>query len=587
MYLDVDGDGVYSQSDSHAIIGAGSGPMTVDVYLSTNSSYGGPEFSCSDSPEGGPGLNSYTVNLYSFDAPLLFENVQNEIPGWVETTPLTTYPYALTVGYSGFRTLPPGTYHLLRMTVTALPTTLSAGCPAIGIVPSSCYSPPGIVTSFGSDCPGVEGDGVLRYGEDWYGYSALTPCTDNTGRAPQIACPASVEGEEGKGISFSASVIDPDCDSHPMFAEGLPAGATLSNPGPFVMGQASQTLSWTPAPGQAGAYSIQFYVTDPDPFNFRDRLATCTTQVTVRPANSSPTARAGGPYSGVQGVGIWFNGSGSSDPDGDALTYVWSFGDGKTGVGAEVLHTYVSAASTPYVVALTVSDGSLADGDTTLANVRDTFPATVFYPRDLNYIFPQILPTWVWFESADATFMVRDAVLSSVSMGFNGATIRTNCKSGGGGDVNRNGTPDARACFARHDLRDLFAGLPNGKNDVTITLDGDLATGGAFHGSALVHVIKLGFLGAGALAAVSPNPLNPQAKLTFVTTQPGAALVQVFDINGRLVRTLMPEQSLAPGIHEILVDGRNEQGNRLASGIYYYRVRSNDGVTKGAFAVLK
>jgi flagellar hook assembly protein FlgD len=62
--------------------------------------------------------------------------------------------------------------------------------------------------------------------------------------------------------------------------------------------------------------------------------------------------------------------------------------------------------------------------------------------------------------------------------------------------------------------------------------------------------------------------------------------VQVFDLNGRLVRNLMAEQSLSPGIHEVTVDGRNEQGNRLASGVYYYRVRSM-GITKGTFVMLK
>lgn len=49
----------------------------------------------------------------------------------------------------------------------------------------------------------------------------------------------------------------------------------------------------------------------------------------------------------------------------------------------------------------------------------------------------------------------------------------------------------------------------------------------------------------------------------------------------------LSQQSLSPGIHEVTVDGRNEQGNRLASGIYFYRVLSVDGVSKGAFTVLK
>ena len=54
-----------------------------------------------------------------------------------------------------------------------------------------------------------------------------------------------------------------------------------------------------------------------------------------------------------------FNGSGSSDPDGDALTYSWNFGDGTAASGpssiATATHTYASAGS--YTAVLTVDDG--------------------------------------------------------------------------------------------------------------------------------------------------------------------------------------------------------------------------------------
>src|SRR5207237_2488196 len=49
--------------------------------------------------------------------------------------------------------------------------------------------------------------------------------------------------------------------------------------------------------------------------------------------NHPPTAAAGGPYTGNEGAALAFDGSGSSHPDGDALTYAWTFGDGATGTG--------------------------------------------------------------------------------------------------------------------------------------------------------------------------------------------------------------------------------------------------------------
>ena len=49
----------------------------------------------------------------------------------------------------------------------------------------------------------------------------------------------------------------------------------------------------------------------------------------------------------------------------------------------------------------------------------------------------------------------------------------------------------------------------------------------------------------------------------------------------------MQRQYLMPGMHDVTVDGRNESGNKLASGVYYYRVQSADAVTKGSFIVMK
>ena len=53
--------------------------------------------------------------------------------------------------------------------------------------------------------------------------------------------------------------------------------------------------------------------------------------------NRAPTAVAGGPYTGVRGQAIVFDGSASTDPDGDTLAYRWSFGDGATASGVSPL----------------------------------------------------------------------------------------------------------------------------------------------------------------------------------------------------------------------------------------------------------
>jgi YD repeat-containing protein len=56
--------------------------------------------------------------------------------------------------------------------------------------------------------------------------------------------------------------------------------------------------------------------------------STCETQAHIG-QNSPPGCDAGGPYAGVPGVAIVFDGTGSHDPDGVIVAYAWDFGDGR------------------------------------------------------------------------------------------------------------------------------------------------------------------------------------------------------------------------------------------------------------------
>jgi chitodextrinase len=68
-----------------------------------------------------------------------------------------------------------------------------------------------------------------------------------------------------------------------------------------------------------------------------------------------PIADVGGPYDNVEvGIPFTFDGSGSTDPDGEITVYSWTFGDGGTGFGVAPKHTYLSADI--YNVTLTVTD---------------------------------------------------------------------------------------------------------------------------------------------------------------------------------------------------------------------------------------
>ncbi|NKE70793.1 beta-propeller fold lactonase family protein [Candidatus Manganitrophus noduliformans] len=77
---------------------------------------------------------------------------------------------------------------------------------------------------------------------------------------------------------------------------------------------------------------------------------------TVYPAaNAFPTARmTATPTVGPPPLTVRFDGSTSSDPDGVVSSYLWNFGDGASGTGAAIEHTYPAAGT--YVATLTVTD---------------------------------------------------------------------------------------------------------------------------------------------------------------------------------------------------------------------------------------
>src|SRR5690349_9417948 len=81
----------------------------------------------------------------------------------------------------------------------------------------------------------------------------------------------------------------------------------------------------------------------------------------------APSANAGGPYTAFVGDPLSLSGSASADPDGDAITFSWTYGDGSTGSGANPVHNYTTAGL--FDVGLTVTDGTLYSVATTTTNV--------------------------------------------------------------------------------------------------------------------------------------------------------------------------------------------------------------------------
>jgi DNA/RNA endonuclease G (NUC1) len=92
-------------------------------------------------------------------------------------------------------------------------------------------------------------------------------------------------------------------------------------------------------------------------------------EIAVESNTKPPVAVANGPFTVLPNESIAFSGLGSTDPDGDALSYAWTYGDGSTGTGLNAPHAY-SAPGT-YTITLTVTDTrGLVSTATTTATVQ-------------------------------------------------------------------------------------------------------------------------------------------------------------------------------------------------------------------------
>ena len=70
-----------------------------------------------------------------------------------------------------------------------------------------------------------------------------------------------------------------------------------------------------------------------------------------------------------------------------------------------------------------------------------------------------------------------------------------------------------------------------------------------------------------------PNPFNPTTKIEFTLARSGIVSLDIYDLLGRKVRALVSER-LSSGYKSVLWDGRNDSGKDVASGIYFYRLRT-------------
>ncbi len=69
-----------------------------------------------------------------------------------------------------------------------------------------------------------------------------------------------------------------------------------------------------------------------------------------------------------------------------------------------------------------------------------------------------------------------------------------------------------------------------------------------------------------------PNPFNPETTINYQLKENGSVELNVYNIKGQLVKTLVKKYQKT-GEHNVVWNGTDNSGNRLASGIYFYKIK--------------
>jgi len=85
---------------------------------------------------------------------------------------------------------------------------------------------------------------------------------------------------------------------------------------------------------------------------------------------------------------------------------------------------------------------------------------------------------------------------------------------------------------------------------------------------------------------LSENPSRGGASLSLRISRPGTVRVQLYDVSGRLVRTL-DEGSYPAGERVVRWDGKDDRGERVGSGVYFFHASTPDGVENRRVAILR
>ena len=85
---------------------------------------------------------------------------------------------------------------------------------------------------------------------------------------------------------------------------------------------------------------------------------------------------------------------------------------------------------------------------------------------------------------------------------------------------------------------------------------------------------------------IYPNPFSGSTNISFSIPQSQKIILQIFDVQGRLIRTVADEV-INEGVHTLTWDARDNGGNEVSDGIYFLKMATENKVNTTSLLIAK
>ncbi len=323
---------------------------------------------------------------------------------------------------------------------------------------------------------------------------------------------STLNAQVGETITFDASTSsDPD-------------GQIVTYNWNFGDGNSSALTVATHSYASPGTFDVVLTVTDDD-----GASSQASGQVSITQADNQPPVASANvsPNPATAGETVTFDGSGSSDPDGQIVTYNWNFGDGNTSNQQVANHAYASTGTFNYSLTVTDDRGGSAQTSGQIT---------------VNPAGPQLLTVTPSAGSVPAGGSQEITVtLDASSLAENTYTGQVSITSNGGGQ--------------QLGLTMLVR--------TPVSVDDEEIAPETF-----------------ALMQNYPNPFNPQTRISYALPERAEIQLTIYNLQGQLVKTLFKGEKAA-GAHNVTWNGRDVRDQLVGSGLYIYRLETVTGSNAG------